>query len=87
MAREYDYQEEYDDEAYRREYRRKRRIRNRAIAVVVAVILVMALAAGGFFGIHYLMSALSEKKQEQEAIIQEGDQPSEQITIEAPEGN
>ena len=85
MARDYDYQEEYTDEELRREYRRKRRVRNRAIAVVVAVILVMVIAAGGFFGIHVLLSSLSEKKQAQEAIIQSGEQPSEQITIEAPE--
>ncbi|MCR4990762.1 MAG: hypothetical protein K6A38_07865 [Lachnospiraceae bacterium] len=85
MAREYeDYEEEYSEEELRREYRRKRRIRNRAIAVVVAVILLTAICAGGFFGIHYVLSTLSEKKQEQEAIIQE-DTPAEQLTIEAPE--
>ncbi|MCR4787359.1 MAG: hypothetical protein K5888_02115 [Lachnospiraceae bacterium] len=85
MAREYDYDEGYSEEELRREFRRKRRIRNRAIAVIAAVIIVVALAAGGFFGIHYVLSSLSERKQEQEAIIQEGEQPSEQISVEAPE--
>lgn len=72
----------------RREIRRKRRVRNQIIAYVSVSLVIIALGIGISFGLHKLVTFISEKREEvrEEMTEQTEDtQDQEEVVVTAPE--